>query len=58
MLAVWGSVAEDSLDVPGVVGGDDFFGYDLLRGETVWFVRRMYWEIRGSGSLGENHGSY
>ena len=38
MLAVWSSVAEDTLDVPGVVGGDDFFGYDLLRGETGWLL--------------------
>ena len=38
MLAVWSSVAEDTLDVPGVVGGDDFFGYDFWRGETGWLL--------------------
>jgi len=38
LLAVWGSVAEDTLDVPGVVGGDDFFGYDLLGCETGWLL--------------------
>jgi len=38
LLALWGSVAEDTLDVPGVVGGDDFFGYDLLCGETGWLL--------------------
>ena len=38
MLAVWGSVAEDTLDVPGVVGGDDFFGYDFLCCETGWLL--------------------
>ena len=38
MLAVWSSVAEDTLDVPGVVGGDDFFGYDFLCCETGWLL--------------------
>jgi hypothetical protein len=36
LFAVWGSVAEDSLDVPGVVGGDYFFRYGFLGGETGW----------------------
>ena len=46
MLTVWGSVSDDSFNVPGVVGIDDFSGDDFLGYETVCLLGRC---IKGDG---------